>query len=120
MKAPFRMLRSLYWRLSLTFLLLLLILGVAYVFMTAFTARRYFQETNQKLNAMVAGSIASHVQPISGGVINRDALKGLFDNAMVINPSVEVYLLDPEGTILAYSAPDSLIKRTSETMGRRL
>ena len=113
MKAPFRMLRSLYWRLSLTFLLLLLILGVAYVFMTAFTARRYFQETNQKLNAMVAGSIASHVQPISGGVINREALKGLFDNAMVINPSVEVYLLDPEGTILAYSAPDSLIKRTS-------
>jgi len=24
---------------------------------------------------------------------------------MVINPSIEVYLLDPQGTILAYSAP---------------
>ncbi len=35
---------------------------------------------------------------------------------MVINPSVEVYLLDPKGYILAYSAPDSVIKRSSVSL----
>ena len=30
---------------------------------------------------------------------------------MVINPSIEIYLLDPAGNILAYSAPENRIKR---------
>jgi signal transduction histidine kinase len=104
---------SLYWKLSLTFLVILAILAVALIYVNAFTAEMYFQETNQRLNSMVASSIAKDVHPIVGGKIDREALAKLFDNAMVINPTVEVYLLDPNGNILAYSAPDSAIKRRS-------
>ena len=107
---------TLYWKLSLTFLALLAVLAVAYIYVTANTAEMYFQETNQRLNAMVAQYIAENVHPIVAGKIDREVLRRLFDNAMVINPSVEVYLLDPKGYILAYSAPDSVIKRKSVSL----
>lgn len=104
--------RSLYWKLSGTLLLLLAVLAVAYIYIAAFTARMYFQEANQRLNGMVARYIADKTRPITDGRIDHTALQKLFSDVMVINPSVEVYLLDPGGKILAYSAPDSAIKRT--------
>ena len=81
------------------------------MYIAAFSAEMYFQEANQRLNASVASFIAAKVRPIAEGKVDRAVLSGLFDDVMVINPSVEVYLLDTSGTILAYSAPDSVIKR---------
>ncbi len=104
---------SLYWRLSGTLLVILALLAVVYVFVTAFTADMYFQESTQRLNAMVAPYIAREIHPLVDGRIDQGALKRIFDAAMVLNPSVEVYLLDSLGTVLAYSAPDSVIKRRS-------
>ena len=34
-----------------------------------------------------------------------------FTSSMVINPSIELYLLDPQGTILTFSAPPGKVKR---------
>ena len=112
-KTPFRRFASLYWRLSATLLLLLGVLAVVYVYITAFTADMYFQEATQRLNAMVAPYIAREVHPFVGGKIDQGALKRMFDAAMVLNPSVEVYLLDSLGNVIAYSAPDSIIRRRS-------
>ena len=112
-KTPFRQFASLYWRLSATLLLLLAVLAVVYVYITAFTADMYFQEATQRLNAMVAPYIAREVHPFVDGKIDRGALKRMFDAAMVLNPSVEVYLLDSLGNVIAYSAPDSVIRRRS-------
>ncbi len=39
-----------------------------------------------------------------------EALKEIFHDIMVINPSIEVYLLDTEGKILTYFAPNKEIK----------
>jgi signal transduction histidine kinase len=36
---------------------------------------------------------------------------------MVINPSIELYLLDPQGTILAFSAPPGKVKRKRVNLG---
>ena len=36
---------------------------------------------------------------------------------MVINPSIEIYLLDPQGQILSYSADPKRVKRKSVSMG---
>ena len=107
---------SLYWKLSGAFLAILAVLAVAYVYITAYTADMHFQEANQRLNAMVAQYIAAKVQPIVAGKIDRSVMAKLFDEAMMINPSVEVYLLDPHGRILAYSAPDSVIRRSSVSL----
>ena len=77
----------------------------------------YFQEAKPQLNVNLASFIAAKVHPIEEGKIDRKVLGRLFDDVMVINPSVEVYLLDTTGTILAYSAPDSVIRRKSVALG---
>ncbi len=43
--------------------------------------------------------------------VNQAALEELFHMLMVINPSIEIYLLDPSGRLLAYSAPEGKVKR---------
>src|SRR5271169_5895591 len=101
---PFKPFASLYWRLSATLLIILAVLAVVYVYVTAFTADMYFQEATQRLNAMVAPYIAREIHPLVDGKIDRGALKRMFDAAMVLNPSVEVYLLDSLGNVIAYSA----------------
>jgi len=112
-QSAFTLFRSLYWRLAAVFLLLLAVLALVYVYVTAYAAEMYFEDATQRLNAMVAPSIAHKIRPIVNGVIDPAAVRRLFDDAMVINPSAEVYLLDTAGTILSYAAPDSLIRRKS-------
>jgi len=112
-QSAFALFRSLYWRLAAVFLLLLAVLALVYVYVTAYTAEMYFEDATQRLNAMVAPSIAHKIRPIVNGTIDPAAVRRLFDDAMVINPSAEVYLLDTAGVIIAYAAPDSLIRRKS-------
>lgn len=108
-KIPFA--KSLFWRISAVFLLLLILVGIIYMVITAYTARLYYQEINQQLNAHVAKQILKSTEPFdSTGQVNNKALKQLFKKVMFINPSIEVYLLDKEGSILSYFAPDREVK----------
>jgi signal transduction histidine kinase len=97
--------QSLYWKLSTILLFLLVLVGAAYTYLTLFQTEMYFAETNQKLNAMLADHIVSEIQPFVDGRPNFKAMDGIFYDVMVVNPSVEVYLLDAEGNILTFSAP---------------
>ena len=47
------------------------------------------------------------------GRIDQAGLEGLFHQLMVFNPSIEIYLLDRDGTILAHSAPAGRVQRTA-------
>lgn len=49
--------------------------------------------------------------------INQPALAEVFNMLMVINPGIEIYLLNPAGNILAYSAPKDRIKRQVVDLG---
>jgi signal transduction histidine kinase len=93
---------TLLWRLSAAFLILLLLLGLAYVVITTISANRYFQETTQRLNADVASEMLLEVQPFVDGEVNKKALDKLMHSMMAVNPRLEVYLLDPNGEILSY------------------
>jgi signal transduction histidine kinase len=101
---------SLYWKISAVFLLVLIIISAVYIYISVITAEMYFQETRQKLDLKVAAHIASDNNFFSGDSININVLKNVFHNVMIINPSIEVYLLDTSGTILAYYAPNQTIK----------
>src|SRR3546814_2232142 len=46
----------------------------------------------------------------SGG-LNPTAVRNLFGQLMVVNPSVEVYLLDSTGRITGYDAPADRLQR---------
>ena len=100
---------GLFWKISLIFLLLLISLAALYIYITATSADTYYQEANQKLNRDIAAHIAGDVQPFVDGEINQPALEELFHNVMVLNPSIEIYLLDKSGKILSYFAPYSVV-----------
>jgi len=101
---------SLFWKIGVIFLITLLVLSAIYLYISVFTAEMYFQEASQKLNAEIAPHIAGENKCFINGEVNEETLKEVFHNVMIINPSIEVYLLDAEGKILTYFAPNKTIE----------
>jgi len=109
--------KSLYWRISFSFMMLLLLLGLAYILITALAADHYFKETTQRLNAHVATSMLKEVQPFVDGKVNEEAVGKIMHSMMAVNPSLEVYLLDPEGKILKFVVLDKKVKLNHVDIG---
>ena len=107
------MIKNLYTRLAAVLLGLFLIVGVLYIVLTVYTTRLYFQEVNQKLNHILAQHLVSEHILLKNGRVDEKALQDIFRMLMVVNPVIEVYLLDAKGTILSYSAPPGKVKRQS-------
>lgn len=101
---------SLFWKISAVFLFIMLVVSAVYIYISVNTADMYFQETRQKLDIKIANHITAENSFFSGDSINVSALKDVFHNVMVINPSIEVYLLDTIGAILAFDAPSNSVK----------
>jgi two-component system, OmpR family, sensor kinase len=105
------MFRSLYARLSLALIGLFLVTGVVYTLITNATTERYLQEITQHFNRDLAQRIVDDRKLVINGEMNDKALKATFGAYMDINPSIEIYLLDKTGKILAYSADPGKVKR---------
>jgi signal transduction histidine kinase len=102
--------------LSSRFVLALLALALAVaaggVAFTLVTAREYWLEVDQRLNRQLAGDLLREVRPEGGeGLPGTDELYDVFHAMMVVNPRIEIYLLDREGEILAFSAPPERVVR---------
>jgi signal transduction histidine kinase len=100
----------LYWKIAVIFMVLLTVLAAIYVYLTAYSAQRYFEATHQRLNREVAAHIVKFMVPFRNGKVNQKEAERIFFNVMVTNPSVEVYLLDTAGIILTYKAPAEKVK----------
>lgn len=105
-----KMSNRLFWKISSTLLLILLVLGIGYVAITAYTEKQYFQEVNQKLYGSIANQTVKEVKPFVNGKIDTTQIQDIMHSMMVINPNVEVYLLDTEGHIVTYVAPYKKVK----------
>ena len=105
-----RIKESLYWRISILFFLILMLLGVSYTVITISMAKRYSDETTQRLNANVASHMLLEVNPFVDGKVNEDALGKIMHSMMAVNPSLEVYLLDPQGKILSFVVLDKKVR----------
>ena len=103
---------SLYARLALGLVVLVLVLGTVNFVVMVNAGRLYQQELSQRLNRTLAANlIAENRLQIADGRFDRAALEQIFHTYMVVNPSIEVYLLDATGRILAYSAPAGKVRR---------
>lgn len=98
-------------RLSLVFALLLLACCGASAWLQMQASGRHEQEVTQRLSAGLAAHIAAS-NPIfmESGALNRAGVHDLFDKLMAVNPSVEVYMLAPDGRIEAQAAPPGHLK----------
>jgi signal transduction histidine kinase len=105
------MFRTLYSRLALTLFVLLCIVGVILIQLIGRSSALYQQEVTQKLNRELAEHIVAEQPLIQNQRVNDQALDRLLHQLMVINPSIELYLLDQQGLLLGYLAPEGKVKR---------
>ncbi|MGD8427310.1 MAG: HAMP domain-containing sensor histidine kinase [Balneolaceae bacterium] len=97
-----KLLTSFYGKLSLVFLFLLIALGIAQVFITYNSSMQFVRQADQKLNLNLARDMASEFEPQLQDSFNIDKIKHSIHDMMVVNPRVEIYILDSGGKILAY------------------
>jgi signal transduction histidine kinase len=101
----------LYRRISTLFIVVLFVFAAITLYISVQAANHYSQEVNQNLNRELATNLAVMMEPfIKDGIINEAGLEDLVHSMMVINPSIEVYLLDTKGQILSYVAPEKVVK----------
>lgn len=108
--------RTLYAKLSLILIALLLAIGLFYTLFSLSATRHYLEEVNQHLNRDLAHNLVMDRNLVEQDRINDMALKETFHQYMVINPSIEIYLLDINGRILSYSADPEKVKRRSVSL----
>lgn len=104
--------RTLYSRLALTLFVLLCLVGLILIQLIGHSSALYQQEVAQKLNSTLAEHIVAEQELIQEQKINYAAADPLFHDLMVINPSIELYLLDRQGVVMGYHAPAGKVKRT--------
>jgi len=103
------MLRTLYSRLAAVLLGLFALVGVTSIVGTLHFFQLYSEESNQRLNQPLARHLADQNQLSSMTDANPARLRTMFDMQMIINPSIQIYLLDSSGRIQAYSAASGAV-----------
>jgi signal transduction histidine kinase len=100
-------------RLSAVFAVLLLASCGASAWLQIAGSSRHEQEIVQRVSLDLARQIAGNSQLMDREGLRPQAVRRLFSQLMAVNPSVEVYLLDPQGRIMGNDAPPGHLKRDS-------
>ena len=103
---------SLFAKLSLALLLIVLGMGAAFLVVDRYQMSAYYEELAQKLNAPIAMYVTDQRQLIDNGAPDLQSLTELASHAMVINPTAEIYLLDADGGILGHTLPAETVIKT--------
>lgn len=99
-------------RLGALIALLLLAMAAASVALQMHASMRQADETIQRLSLDLARQIGeSNPSLLAPDGLDPRAVHDLFDKLMAVNPSVEVYLLDPQGRIVGHAAPPGHLRR---------
>ncbi|WP_339526881.1 sensor histidine kinase [Pseudomonas sp. EL_65y_Pfl2_R96] len=98
-------------RLSLVFAVLLLVCCGTSVWMQVRSNQMHELEVVQGLSRDLAQHIAHDTVLMDRNGPMPNAVRELFSQLMLVNPSVEVYLLDTAGRIVGSAAPEGRIRR---------
>jgi len=113
-----RVFGSFYARISAVFLILLIALSFAYTLIAFRGALRLIDEVEFRLNSGYAARMASELSPYTqdGLVVSR--IRQSIHYMMVVNPRVEIYILDGTGKVLAFFADSNdPLKHDSVNLG---
>jgi signal transduction histidine kinase len=103
---------TLYGKISAVFLVLLLILGLIQTWVSVHSSMNFVNESDQKLNLNLARDLAKEFTPFLKDSIAYGDIMHTMHYMMVMNPRVEIYLLDGNGKILAFFAePGKTVKQ---------
>jgi signal transduction histidine kinase len=98
-------------RLSIVFSALLLACCGASAWLQIRSSDLHEKEVVQSLSRSLANHIAHRTTLMDANGLRPDAVRQLFGQLMMVNPSVEVYLLDNQGRIKGDDAPAGHVKR---------
>jgi two-component system OmpR family sensor kinase len=104
--------RTLYAKLAVVLVALVTVLGIVYGAFTLYSSKVFLQELNQRFNRDLARQLLVDQNLLEGRMIDQQVVKSIFKRYMHINPAIEIYLLDAEGAILSFEAPEMKIKRS--------
>src|SRR4051794_1945447 len=107
---------SLYTKLAVVLLALFLVVTGLFFVLTMYATRLSTEEVDQKLNRGLAATIARERPVMGDGWIDWKMLNNVFDALMAVNPTIEIYLLDKNGKIIAFSAPPGKVKRKNVSL----
>jgi len=112
--------RRLHVQAALVVVPVLLVLALAMAWMLDNQRRQAGLEANQRLNLELARYIVAHqAEPLvdAAGIVNRSGVRAMATQAMMINPAIEVYLLDAGGVVRAHALSDV---QGADPVGRRV
>lgn len=107
---------SLFARLSLALLILTAAVGGGFFLIEQWSTGQYYEELTQRLNAPIAMYVTDQAALIKDGEVNKTEMARLAEQAMVINPTAEVYLLDKAGRILGHALPPDTVQLSTVDM----
>lgn len=90
---------------------LVFLISIFYIGLTVVVTRLNFQEITQNLNRSLAANVVNEPLLTDDREIDMAVFKLAFDRLMDINPAIELYLIGPDGRILAFSAPQGTVQR---------
>ena len=92
-------------KLGVSFLLIIILIGITYIWLSSFFSYKFHEETTQKLNANIAKHLIDekfkNISPfLEDGSVNEPLFGDIMHNMMAVNRGIEVYLLNEKGEIL--------------------
>ena len=111
----------LYSKLSVAITGFALVITLGFISLALWSSDRYHQEVTQQLHKSLAQYVIDHLsEPLllndlarDNLVVNQGVLKSIALNTMMINPSVEVYLLNLDGGVLGHALPEATVDATA-------
>lgn len=99
-----RFFQSFYGKLTGVFLLLLIVMGVVQILITTRSFINFNREVDQRLNLHLAEDMAAELHGLLDDDLEISRIGERIHYMMVMNPKIEIYLLDDMGKILAFFA----------------
>ncbi|KAA3619313.1 MAG: HAMP domain-containing protein [Calditrichaeota bacterium] len=108
-------LKSFYIKLSAIFLVLLILMGISQILITRDASELFYRTADQTMNRQLAQNIATDFTDAVADSIDFASIKHMIHYMMVINPGIEIYMLDESGKVIAFFA-ESYKKLQTETV----
>jgi len=104
---------TLYFKLAAGLCIILLAVGLSYTIFASYMLQQINQSSQQLISHDLAQNLVNDKKIVHDGKVDKKAMKKTFMQYMTINPSIEIYYLDLQGKILAYSAEPGKVKRNT-------
>ena len=96
--------QSFYGKLTSVFLLVLIFMGISQVVITTRSFINFNQEVDQRLNLNLARDMVFELKPVLDAALESPQIGERIHYMMVMNPKIEIYVLNANGRVLAFYA----------------